>query len=132
MNHLSGSLCVAGCKVYFGGEIYHHKDCPIKQIVSQHEFNPENFNEFMKIAWGHGKDESKIMNDKENIDKYDSTKLKLNRFQELICVIFGHDWAESGSSKDQETGIVLSQYKQCGNCGIRIVDESGYLKFHMY
>ena len=49
-----------------------------------------------------------------------------NRFGELYCVLFGHEWNETGSYTDSETGIVLSHYKQCRRCHLRIVDESGY------
>jgi hypothetical protein len=54
--------------------------------------------------------------------------MELNRFKELCCVIFGHDWSQTGSTTDQESGIVLSSFKQCGSCGVRMVDETGYLR----
>lgn len=54
--------------------------------------------------------------------------MELDRLKELSCVIFGHDWTETGSTTDKESGIVLSSFKQCGDCGVRIVDESGYLR----
>lgn len=53
-----------------------------------------------------------------------------NRFKEFICVLFGHNWTQTGNTKDRETGIILSHYKQCENCDLRIVDESGFLELH--
>lgn len=50
-----------------------------------------------------------------------------NKFYEFLCIIFGHDWNQSGSTIDSETKIVLSSFKQCERCGLRMVDESGYL-----
>jgi hypothetical protein len=54
--------------------------------------------------------------------------MQVNRLKELYCVIFGHDWNESGSTTDPETKIVLEKYKRCQNCTLEIHDRSGYIE----
>jgi len=55
-------------------------------------------------------------------------RVKYSRFNEFICCLFDHKMTQTGSTTDDKTGIVLSSYEQCENCGIRIVDESGYIE----
>lgn len=51
----------------------------------------------------------------------------LNRFKELYCVIFGHEFNEQKWEKETD-GFILSHTKTCSNCGVSIIDESGYLQ----
>jgi len=55
---------------------------------------------------------------------------KYSRFKELICCLVGHCFDATGSETDSETGIVLSSFVQCTDCGIRIVDESGHRELY--
>ena len=50
--------------------------------------------------------------------------MKHNRFKELLCCLFGHDFNQRGSKTDEEKRIIYWSYEQCGTCGIRIVDET--------
>ncbi len=57
-------VCIAGCKVYTGGEIYHHKDCP---------FYPESLSKIHDTLL----DENRELKDGSCISKLVGEKLKL-------------------------------------------------------
>lgn len=49
------------------------------------------------------------------------------RLAELLCVLFGHDWTGYGSVED-DTGFILEEHNDCGRCGLRNYDGSGYVE----
>ena len=44
--------------------------------------------------------------------------MKIKRFSELLCVIFGHSWDETGSSECQKHGTKYNEYAVCSSCGV--------------
>lgn len=50
----------------------------------------------------------------------------INRLKEIICVIFGHNWDEYGSTT-HANGRILEEYSKCGCCGLENHDRSGML-----
>lgn len=52
--------------------------------------------------------------------------MSYNRFKEIICIIFGHDWSSFYTRTDVPTGIVLERRQTCCNCNLTMIDESGY------
>ena len=56
--------------------------------------------------------------------------MTLSRWEELMCVLFGHSFNESGNSTDTETGIVTEEYIKCSDCGIELHDRSGSIELY--
>ena len=50
-----------------------------------------------------------------------------NHAWEIICVIFGHDWATHGT-QSREDGMLLHDWYQCARCNLEKHDKSGFLK----
>ncbi len=59
-------------------------------------------------------------------------KSNYSRFNEFFCVLFGHTFDAHGKKIDDETGITVTRFDECSYCGIRVVDESGYLRLSEY
>lgn len=55
------------------------------------------------------------------------TLYELNRWKELHCVIFGHEWNEE-YTESEDNGFILEQHKTCTNCRLTCVDISGRLR----
>ena len=43
---------------------------------------------------------------------------KHSRFKEIACVLFGHDWDESGHRKCMEHSVIHGKYNTCSHCGL--------------
>lgn len=41
-----------------------------------------------------------------------------SRAKEIVCVVFGHDWAETGHTKCGLHDKVYAQYETCSDCGL--------------
>lgn len=54
------------------------------------------------------------------------TPMLHNRFKEIICIIFGHQWESFYTRSDVPTGIVLERRQTCSTCNLTLIDESGY------
>ena len=50
-----------------------------------------------------------------------------NRFKEVLCVVFGHEWNSYGVIRDDD-GRILEEHSECGRCGLENHDRSGYLR----
>lgn len=50
--------------------------------------------------------------------------MKINKLKELLCVLNGHSFSERSTTSDK--GFVLRITETCENCGISVIDESGY------
>ena len=50
-----------------------------------------------------------------------------NRLRMLACLIWGHEWNESGSTRTEE-GYLLHEYRKCDVCGLESHDRSGYVR----
>jgi len=53
---------------------------------------------------------------------------ELNRFKELYCVIFGHEFGEHYYEREAPDGFVLEHRATCINCRISIIDISGRMR----
>jgi hypothetical protein len=50
---------------------------------------------------------------------------QISRFKELTCVLFGHQWNQHGSTRN-DRGFILEEYTECSHCWLRNHDGSGY------
>ncbi len=42
----------------------------------------------------------------------------MDRLKELMCVIFGHNWSESGEKTCPKHDAVYSKFETCHKCGL--------------
>ena len=51
---------------------------------------------------------------------------QLNRWKELLCVLFGHQFDRHDTTK--EGNFILKERWECTCCGLSVYDESGAIK----
>jgi hypothetical protein len=54
--------------------------------------------------------------------------MKTSKWKEFTCLVFGHNWNETGVKRDTNSGIILEKYSRCSNCELESHDRSGYIK----
>lgn len=52
---------------------------------------------------------------------------QVNRWKELLCVLFGHEFTESRYEKETDTDFILEESHTCQQCQLSTIDISGRL-----